>query len=451
MCVDRVHNMLEKIVNKPMKIFQIYLWSTFGLFTISSFSLSLENPFLLFLIVGAGNVALFWGYKVAVNKRKNILCELSFDSGSPSKKTINVIILISTLYFFTYSFAHFYEYGFSLSWESLSIILDPGHAYMNKFLIYEQFEEEHRVSLCIQVLVLFGAVYAALIPILVVFWEKIYNSIRCLAISSIFCYELFFLSIGTMKGLGDLLIFFFSAWLVRNGNRQVGNISKPLKKTKNKSSRVILLVGLCAFVFYMPHAMQSRLDTSSKSLDTKGPLENIVDYLFTKNSDGINVALSYPIHGYSGLDKNLTPSFEWTYGLGSLLALNSYKNQYIGGVDYYKRTYPARTEELTGYPALQNWSTIYPWLASDLTYFGAIVFMYILGWFIGNLWIESFFYMRPLSIILFCQTVIMVFFNPANNQIFISRLTFLGFFSLLILYICTNRGRRRIVFYAKNP
>ena len=104
-----------------------------------------------------------------------------------SQKTINVIILISTLYFFTYSFAHFYEYGFSLSWESLSIILDPGHAYMNKFLIYEQFEVEHRVSLCIQVLVLFGAVYAALIPILVVFWEKIYNSIRCLAISSIFC------------------------------------------------------------------------------------------------------------------------------------------------------------------------------------------------------------------------------------------------------------------------
>ena len=434
-----------------MNIFQIYLWSTFGLFMISGFAQNLENPILLFLFVGAGNIALFLGYKLAIRREINTLIDQRLDSGCPSKKTINVIILLSSLYFTIYAFAHFYEYGFSLSIDSLSALLDPGRAYMNKFLIYGKFEEEQRVSLAIQICVLLGAVYATLIPILVVFWEKVYKSIRCFAIASILFYEFFFLSIGTMKGLGDLLIFCFSAWLVRNGNKQVKNISKPKEKTKNKKSRIIVILGFCAFIFYMPHAMQSRLDTSSMEVENKGLLENTVGRLFNEDSDGINVAISYPIHGYKGLDINLTTPFEWSYGLGSSSALNSYKNQYIGGIDYYRKTYPARTEERTGYPALQYWSTIYPWLASDLTYFGAIIFMCFLGWFIGGLWIESFIYTRPLSIILFCQTVIMIFFIPANNQIFMNRLTFIGFFSLLVLYIYTKRGKRRFVFYEKNP
>ena len=96
----------------------------------------------------------------------------------------------------------------------------------------------------------------------------------------------------------------------------------------------------------------------------------------------------YASHGYCGLSHNLQTPFEWTGGLGSSYAVMQYASQYFD-YDVFPNTYVARTEQRTGWPARQNWATIYPWIASDFTFYGCIPFMYILGYLYSLTWIQG--------------------------------------------------------------
>ena len=103
-------------------------------------------------------------------------------------------------------------------------------------------------------------------------------------------------------------------------------------------------------------------------------------------------------------------------------------------------SYPSRTEAVTGWPAGKLWATVYPWLASDLTFPGAAVFMALVGWFMARMWIGARVERDPLSLVLFCQAAIFIAYVPANNQLMTARYTAVGLITLLIIY-----GARRVV------
>ena len=117
--------------------------------------------------------------------------------------------------------------------------------------------------------------------------------------------------------------------------------------------------------------------------------------------------------------------------------------QYVGGKGASESAYPYRTEVRTGWPAGRYWSTIYPWLASDLTFPGTIAFMGVLGWFYARFWYEAAYRRSLLSVLLFCQITLLLFYVPANNQIGVARTSFIAFICLTIAYM-TNRLTRPI-------
>ncbi len=82
----------------------------------------------------------------------------------------------------------------------------------------------------------------------------------------------------------------------------------------------------------------------------------------------------YWTQGYQGLSECLDLPFKWCYGLGHSTFLMRYAGVFAANHDYFlQRSYPYRLEAETGYDVSYYWHTIYPWLASDLTFPGALV------------------------------------------------------------------------------
>jgi len=154
---------------------------------------------------------------------------------------------------------------------------------------------------------------------------------------------------------------------------------------------------------------------------------------------GIDSAIAIPTHGYCGLSHCLQLRFQWTYGLGHSLAAQELLRRFTG-IDVYERTYLARSEMRSGWYGLQWWSTVFPWLASDVTFPGALLVMVMAGFLFAKTWMEAAYECNPVALALFAQLTLAVLFVPANSQIFQESQTMFGTYGLLLWYLfCQNR------------
>jgi hypothetical protein len=96
-------------------------------------------------------------------------------------------------------------------------------------------------------------------------------------------------------------------------------------------------------------------------------------------------------------------------------------------------TYPARID-VRSWDLYGKWHSLYPWIASDLSFPGTIVFMFVIGWFFGLVWIDVAFCQNPFAVCLFALFLIMLFYIPANNQVLGFAQTALPFWTLLPLW-----------------
>ncbi|MBV9122201.1 MAG: hypothetical protein JO112_02425, partial [Planctomycetes bacterium] len=107
---------------------------------------------------------------------------------------------------------------------------------------------------------------------------------------------------------------------------------------------------------------------------------------------------------------------------------------------FYDRCYPARLECTTGYSAESYWHTIYPWLASDLTFPGALVFMGLMAYLLARAWSDSLRGDNPFALGFLAQILLMFYYIPCNNV----RLQFaeeiITFWGLLVLWLGTRKG-----------
>jgi hypothetical protein len=177
----------------------------------------------------------------------------------------------------------------------------------------------------------------------------------------------------------------------------------------------VLVVG----VVYFTHSRQSRYGmsgdeyppwTTEWSEPTYGvPLPESVEY-------PIYMIVSYWTNGYHGLAECLDLPFEWCYGAGH----STFLVRRVGGLMgdpslIWEQTYVARLEATTGYSATEKWHTIYPWLASDFTYGGALVAVGLLGYLLARVWGSALRDRSVLSVALLAQLLLIMYYIPANN------------------------------------
>jgi hypothetical protein len=126
-----------------------------------------------------------------------------------------------------------------------------------------------------------------------------------------------------------------------------------------------------------------------------------------------------------------------TYGYGNSFFLTRQAERLTGVSNLWKDTYPARIE-YRGWDSYGLWSSIYPWLASDLTFPGVLVAVFFVGWMFGAVWRDILVGKNPFAVALFAQLVLMLFYFPANNQLMQSGEGLSGFVVILIAWLRTR-------------
>ena len=258
-----------------------------------------------------------------------------------------------------------------------------------------------------------------------------------LVILNIFLYFLVFLfGYGNQKGASDVVIYLSIAIYVSR--------IKSGQRVSKKSLRIIILVLVLSFFLfsymqYLRYAPRG-INASNFHLYATGEYyfdtNHIVFKLFgDKLGFGMAGILSgYLSQGYYGLSLCMQLPFKWTYGIGSSYALTKLLEK-IGIEGIFERTYLSRMSRNFSRNGLSAWNTIFPWLASDFTWIGAALFFIFVGYFMAKAWKEIILNDNIISYIVFCITMILILFIPANNQVFHGYDSFISSWSFIIIWL----------------
>lgn len=100
----------------------------------------------------------------------------------------------------------------------------------------------------------------------------------------------------------------------------------------------------------------------------------------------VGAFLSYFSNGLYGLSLCLQLPFQWTYFAGNSYALSRVVEIVSGSaMEITERTYPFRAGIEYGW-GLSKWHSLFPWLASDITFIGVLVITPFFSAFYARLW-----------------------------------------------------------------
>lgn len=224
---------------------------------------------------------------------------------------------------------------------------------------------------------------------------------------------------GNQKSLGDILIFLLSVLSVK-----MLDYSK-LRKIKLMTGMIsitLLFVIIISFSLYQRLDFReiSVFDAEQFSLDhCFYDFDHVIFRIFGyKFGFGLALLISgYLAGGYYGLYLSMKLPFMWTFGAGSSYSVMKYSHKYFNLPDIFERTYLYRMEETFGWKGLVKWNTIFPWLASDFTFIGALFVFMLAAYIYGVAWKEILLYRNPLSLLMFSMINIGLVFIIANNQL----------------------------------
>ncbi|HFR3846515.1 TPA: hypothetical protein ACHWBO_001952 [Streptococcus suis] len=244
-------------------------------------------------------------------------------------------------------------------------------------------------------------------------------------------YNLYF--IGTQRSIITIVVLIMTLFACNS-------IESDFHINKRKLKKIILTISVLLIIFINILSARKTLWASSNSyiymnerFDFYNPL------LFWCVTDKLKYdvcnLLSYFTQGFYGLSLSFQVPFEWSYMLGSVRGLNSIISQFFPFIpNMVELTYPLRAGESFNFDGLVNWYSIFPWLASDLTFGGALLYMGVVAWLFMRCWIQSVKYDNPLAFTLLVLLVIQYVFLIANNQLFVQRGESLATVCLLFFY-----------------
>lgn len=415
---------LGRAAYSPMKLGVWWMLGTFVAWWLFGDTSGLDDKVLLCSFIGAATLIWTLGYVHGVRTFPwDALCARYGDPAENEARQVHsarMWLWASGIYFLLYSYSMLTLYGGTLStfWE---VAQHPGDAYAAKFDIIESLTTQTGNTL-LQVLILASLLQLPLGPLVGYFWGQLPLTLKVTAVAGFTAYVGFFLYIGTLQGLGFLLIGLIAGLLARQ-HRVTTEGALKRGRGVGRGSRVLMAASLTAFSLYMINAQADRLNIFDVK-DRFQPNPTVEALAGRDFARGLAVVVHYPTHGYRGLALNLDTAFSdptaWTEGRGSSRAVDSYWEQYVGG-SAFDETFPALTEKRTGWSATTSWATVYPWLASDFSWPGVLILMFFLGRWTARMWLRSVSFHDPLALMLFSQLALFVAFVSVNNQVLISR------------------------------
>jgi hypothetical protein len=407
--------MLRKKLIIPGYAFVAYVYITFFLAVAGPFDYLVLNSAKVFLFLTYVLVCFIMGYRFSLTKKFS--GESIIKPGRINWVLIGIVLGVATTGYVLF-------HGGSSN-SLAAAMTDPGTAYREALMAARKNLD---VSLVSQIqTTTYGLTICAVVAVCVA-WKSYPRWILYLAM----CYPLLQLALavrmGTFKFVGDWLIFALTIY--------------SLSRAKVISSRQKALMAMAILIFFVAHiySQESRkmaygMATSYSYLSmTEFRSDNVVaKVLGAKTYEALANPVFYATNGYAGLSAALDQDFVWTYGLGNSGALMGYARQYLD-IDLLPQTYMVRAEEKTGWPALVYWSTIFPWIASDISFTGCGVLFAFIGFIYPRILYRAYYSRCPLSATLLFYLNVLLIYVPCNNQMMQMRQAMVAFVGTSLAY-----------------
>jgi hypothetical protein len=412
----------------PIVFFVAYLTFTVLFFAFGPFDFPVDNPYMLYGFLAAAHIALLAGYwRAARSQPRGYAAPWSYGDMLLWAGVASLVLLLPTSLARTGSFVPDVAYGIDNPGEAYArtqaIINDPG-----SFPVVEYAR------------ILVGPFLVMVLPLTVFYWESLTKWIRVLGIASILGTVALFLAMGTNKAIADTVLLI--PWLVFAGYR-AGTIRLKLKR--------LLIIGVCSvvafalFLTFFGLAMATR--SGSPAVTGIFPATGSTvdpDNFMVRNLDDTTKTIVmgldiYLTAGYYAVSLSLREPYVPMFGLGNSTFASRQFARFTGLEEFPNRSYPVRIEKY-GWDSVGLWSTIYPWLASDVSFPGALILIYFIGRLFALSWLDTLGGTNPFAVVLFAQLVIMLFYFPANNQLLQSGEGFTAFWVTLILWWRSRRN-----------
>ncbi|WIY82996.1 hypothetical protein [Propionimicrobium sp. PCR01-08-3] len=399
--------------NMPMRYVVMYLFFTLAAYLVSyGADLSVR---VVFYVTACFVVLAFGAHgRLALRLRDPVSSVTTRRIQALVTASVVAVVLISLV-----NIATFYS-----DWSSVTkYLLDPSAAY-EYVKLRRRNEDFNSVGLSSFAGVLLTSLSFSrymLVGFAIMFWNRLSRQIRLLVLFALVVYLGQCFLIGAMVNIGSLLASAFPFFLYRVRSRA---------GVPSGGSRLFMLIVLGAGLATMMYFVGSR-----------GEFGGNADFGETIRS-GAKGLLFYVSHGYEGLAHCLDLPFEPTggrtlfYGFSTTLSTDS---------SWFAHSYLGRSEEAFGWSALQVWSTAFPWIASDLTFWSVPVLMLFVGVLSKKLWSEGVRFDNPFALLALGQIMIFAAYIPANNQLFHTFGNSVGVLAIFIMYTVSVRKGRTIV------
>ena len=145
---------------------------------------------------------------------------------------------------------------------------------------------------------------------------------------------------------------------------------------------------------------------------------------------------AYFAQGYYGMTQGITLPWTPMFGVGNSMFLVDFLSEHVYDIDQF--TYQMKIEQAYGWESDMRWHSMYTWLANDVSFYGVIVVMFLIGVLFAMMFKDAITTENPFSKASIFYFVLMVFFIPCNNQIGQRSDTLLSFLLLVFCWLLTK-------------
>ena len=448
------YSMRQKILLQlPIVLIVAYLLFTLLLYAVGPFAWKTPTPVKFWLLQLCYIVMLYLGFQVGVRTRTRRKDNWNWDTRGDTVvlKLMPVLLAINLVYIVVNLFRSF---GYS-TWDFRGLIEDLFFGIQNLgggYSIHQGLMDSldgnqvlgGYIVTAINYLWNFFSFAVVLFGIL--YFTRMKMGSRILASANVVLILVNYVSIGT--NIGVFRIVMAIAMFV-----MISYLKQIFRSfDKKKKQQMIFVVGLAltaivVVLVYFVQTMKGRggiLNWDSESYNVGGVGLNRDSVMFKIFPESMYIPMisisNYLTQGYYGLA--LCMSLPWvpTYGLGSSLQIVDLFSDHL--FDIRTSTYQFRAI-VFGWDDRINWHSMYSWFANDVSFYGVIVLMFVIGLVFAMVYKDSITTRNPFARVLVFYFTLMFVFIPCNNQIIQTTYTLFSFVTVLFCWIVTGNAKLR--------
>ena len=413
----------------PLVFFQVYLSATVILFFFGPWPWEVDKPLLLAGYLTAAQILIAAGYLLSWHRIRRL-------HGSGVAPTQHILVgteflkravLVTFILFIPTSLSR----TGSVFPDIFAGLSDPGAAYNQNF---ERLEAGNAFVIMEYLRMFLSPLLLGVFPLAVVYWSRLSGWLRFLCFVAIIFNLSLYIATGTNKGLADFLVTL--PWFMFMGV-SAGILRMRIRWRTLAMGFTVLIVAFLQF-FGMGQ-MQRAGGVGEFSVFNTGfglvesDTANAVSQVLSDNQRIIFESLTrYVGQGYYALSMSFDIDHWSTLGLGHSMFLARNADAIFSTNHFSWGSIPGLLEVETGWGMFTLWHSIYPWLASDFGFTGALFILSALSYLFGLSWGRSLVTLAPHWVILSYLLLLLFFYIPFNNQIFQSGETCFAFGFLLI-------------------